>query len=144
MFLTVWFGCLFSISIVMLVAIMAFQIPVTMIMNSIVRCIQSITLRMFPVFPQLQLALPAIQRTPLAIMNQREETHKFDLAKWLEESFLQFATPKKRVGMDTVVHDVDVNSETSSAKSNTKVGIEDKYRRVSEMWQVQVVTSFVQ
>ena len=89
---------------------------------------------MFPVFPQLQLALPAIQRTPLAIMNQREETHKF----------LQFATPKKRVGMDTVVHDVDVNSETSSAKSNTKVGIEDKYRRVSEMWQVQVVTSFVQ
>jgi len=135
---------LFSISIVMLVAIMAFQIPVTMIMNGIVRCIQSITLRMFPVFPQLQLALPAIQRTPLAIMNQREETHKFDLAKWLEESFLQFATPKKRVGMDAVVHDVDVNSETSSAKSNTKVGIEDKYRRVSEMWQVQVVTSFVQ
>jgi hypothetical protein len=128
----------------MLVAIMAFQIPVTMIMNGIVRCIQSITLRMFPVFPQLQLALPAIQRTPLAIMNQREETHKFDLAKWLEESFLQFATPKKRVGMDAVVHDVDVNSETSSAKSNTKVGIEDKYRRVSEMWQVQVVTSFVQ
>ena len=115
-----------------------------MIMNGIVRCIQSITLRMFPVFPQLQLALPAIQRTPLAIMNQREETHKFDLAKWLEESFLQFATPKKRVGMDTVVHDVDVNSETSSAKSNTKVGIEDKYRRVSEMWQVQVVSSFVQ
>ena len=117
------------------VAIQAFQNLVAMIMNGIVRCIQSITFRMFPIFPQLQLALPAIQRTPLAIMNQREETHKLDLAKWLQESFLQFAVPKKRVGMDAIDHIIDINSETPPAKSDTEVGIEDKYRGVSEMRQ---------
>lgn len=96
-----------------------------MIMNGIVKCIQSITFRMFPIFPQLQMALPAIQRTPLAIMNQREETGKFDLTKWIQESFLQFAAPKKRVGMNMFVYDIGISSETSSTKIYTEIGIED-------------------
>lgn len=52
---------------------------------------------MFPVFPQLQVALPSIQRVPLAITNTNANEDKVDIAKWLQESFLQFAAPKKRV-----------------------------------------------
>lgn len=53
---------------------------------------------MFPFFPQLQVAVPVIQRTPLAITNGNNNGTEFDLAKWIQESFLQFAAPKKRVG----------------------------------------------
>ena len=71
-----------------------------MILEGIVSCVRTLAFRMFPVFPRLQVALPAITNTPFTIMNQREERRQGDLAKWLQESFLQFAAPKKRVGFE--------------------------------------------
>lgn len=68
-----------------------------MLINGLMNCIRTISFRMFPVFPQLQVALPSIQRVPLAITNTNANEDKVDLAKWLQESFLQFAAPKKRV-----------------------------------------------
>ena len=70
-----------------------------MLLRGLVQCVRNVSFRMFPVFPQLQLALPAIQRSPMAIMKPDTESKKMYLVEWLQESFLQFATPKKRVGM---------------------------------------------
>ena len=71
-----------------------------MILEGIVSCVRTLAFRIFPVFPRLQVALPAITNTPFTIINQREERRQGDLAKWLQESFLQFAAPKKRVGFE--------------------------------------------
>lgn len=68
-----------------------------MILNSIVSCIRTVAYRMFPIFPQFQVALPAFQRTPFAIMNQREESGKQSLTQWLQDNYIMWAAPKKRV-----------------------------------------------
>ena len=68
-----------------------------MLLRGLVQCVRNLSFRLFPVFPQVQFALPAIERSPLAIMKPSKESKKMDLAEWLQESFLQFATPKKRV-----------------------------------------------
>ncbi|KAK8790139.1 hypothetical protein WA588_000307 [Blastocystis sp. NMH] len=70
-----------------------------MILEGIVSCVRTLAFRIFPVFPRLQVALPAITNTPFTIINQREERRQGDLAKWLQESFLQFAAPKKRASI---------------------------------------------
>lgn len=68
-----------------------------MLIHGLVNCLRTLSFRMFPVFPQLQVAVPAIQRVPLAITKSDNHSESFDLSKWLQESFLQFAAPKKRV-----------------------------------------------
>ena len=68
-----------------------------MLIHGLVNCLRTISFRVFPVFPQLQVAVPAFQRVPLTITNNNNDTKEFDLSKWLQESFLQFAAPKKRV-----------------------------------------------
>ena len=59
-----------------------------MLLRGLVQCVRNVSFRMFPVFPQLQLALPAIQRSPMAIMKPDAESKKMDLVEWLQESFL--------------------------------------------------------
>ena len=68
-----------------------------MLLRGLMQCARNLSFRFLPVFPQVQFALPAIERSPLAIMKPNEESKKMDLVEWLQESFLQFATPKKRV-----------------------------------------------
>ena len=80
-----------------------------MVLAGLLSCIRAMSFRMFPFFPQLQVALPSIQRVPLAITNGNENQRETDLAKWLQESFLQFAAPKKRVRMEWIINRIGFN-----------------------------------
>lgn len=69
----------------------------SMIVNTLLSCFRAMSYRMFPIFPQLQVALPSIQHSPFAIMNQREETRKQSFTEWLNDNYIMWAAPKKRV-----------------------------------------------
>ena len=74
-----------------------------MLINGLINCVRTLSFRMFPIFPQLQVAVPAIRQMPLAITYNNEDKKEFDLTKWIQESFLQFAAPKKRVGTTMIL-----------------------------------------
>ena len=92
-----------------------------MLINGLVNCMRAISFRMFPIFPQLQVAVPVIQRTPLAITNGNSNGGEFDLAKWIQESFLQFAAPKKRVPHSLVVLFIGFYYEEKTPKKFQKL-----------------------
>ena len=76
-----------------------------MLINGLINCVRTLSFRMFPIFPQLQVAVPAIRQMPLAITFNNDDKKEFDLTKWIQESFLQFAAPKKRVGFTVTFDD---------------------------------------
>ena len=115
-----------------------------MLLSTLIRCAQSFSYRIFPVFPQLQLVTPVFQRTPFALTNGGESSERKDLVSWIQDNFLQFAVPKKRVGFQHVVSHIVFHSQKKTAQSREKLGAENKYRCVSQMRQVQAASSLVQ
>ena len=115
-----------------------------MLLSRIIRCAQYFSYRMFPMFPQLQLVVPVAQRMPLTLTNGEDPSEKKDLASWINESFLLFAAPKKRVGLEKVLNRIVFDSSEKTAKSFEKPGTKDKHCGMSKMRQVQAVASFVQ
>lgn len=115
-----------------------------MLLSTIIRFAQSFSYRMFPVFPQLQVVAPVWQRTPFALTNGGDSSEKKDLVSWIQDNFLQFAVPKKRVGFQRVVYCVVFNSQEKTTESHEKLGAENEHRRLPQMWQVQAASSLVQ
>ena len=91
---------------------------------------------MFPMFPQLQLVVPVAQRMPLTLTNSEDPSEKRDLASWINESFLLFAAPKKRVGLGEMLNGIVFDPPEKTAESFEKPGTKDKHCGMSKMWQV--------
>ena len=115
-----------------------------MLLSTLIRCAQSFSYRIFPVFPQLQLVTPVFQRIPIALTNGGESSERRDLATWIQDNFLQFAVPKKRVGFQRIGSYIVLHSQKKTAQSHEKLGAENQYRRLSQMRQVQAASSLVQ
>ena len=107
-----------------------------MLLSSIIRCAQYFSYRMFPMFPQLQLVVPVAQRMPLTLTNSEDPSEKRDLASWINESFLLFAAPKKRVGLGKMLNGIVFDPPEKTAESFEKPGTKDKHCGMSKMWQV--------
>ena len=87
-------------------------------------------------FPQLQLVVPVAQRMPLTLTNSEDPSEKRDLASWINDSFLLFAAPKKRVGLGKMLNGIVFDPPEKTAESFEKPRTKDKHCGMSKMWQV--------